>query len=755
MSGILQVIVTEARGPVATPANVDNLAVVMGCTSLGSGLSSFFLTPSAAIAARGYGDAVDTLTQIISQKQPGGSPRLPAAIYTTIEDTAGVHGTLDAMNVTGTAVPVVGSSTPLGTYQAAVLVVAGGTIGTTGITYRTRLGQGSAWGALQRLGTLDSIAIANSGVSFVLNPPAAQTTLLIAAVVEARTDTLAHLANVVAHDGADTSSAQVALAASSAPTTGAQAVTVLNLCLAAMKVHTPNITAVHDGQDLANSMAALSACTDQQSAVTLYTAYAGLYNEHLAATFPLSAAGLKAATATVAAPVVLTASDLLAPGLALMLVNPRRLTFLTAGVTPANAPASVDIVGTMNGGAVTETLNLAQTNTSVTSVNAYSTITSLSYPAADGTSATITIGYGQGVHNSADATNVLTATPATHGTLVDGDTWDVGTLAPTPDAAGVAAAFVAMAASPLNNALIVCEFPVDAAMAAVLTTGADVMLATGKRVNIITRTRLPDWEESETEAEWVASVATDYFTFDDSRLHVRATYGLLTDAVNSQVYLRSDLAQFAADLCRTPSSGNARSSYTDAPADRPMANFTLVNSSGVLVGHDEGPLGGATQNTLSNNELGNRFGCNQRVADPVRYGDTFCTFPWVMYASDERIQNLMARRVATAMERVAVTAGTGGLGAALGYTPADGTPGSQDMLSSVAVSSLQSVIFRALSQEFQSDIQNPNDAALDTGLVQVDPVIVVTGGNIAASATVSPLMFGYLVKLTITMAVQQ
>ncbi len=755
MSGILQVIVTEARGPVAIAANIDNLAVVMGCSSAGSGLSSFFLTPSAAIAARGYGDAVDTLTQIISQKQPGGSPRLPAAMYTTTVGTAGVYGTIDVTGVTGTAVPVVGATDPLGTYQAGVLIVAGGTVGTTGITYRTRLGQQSAWGPLQRLGTLDSIAIANSGVSFVINPPAAQTALLIAAVVEARVNTLAHLANVVAHDGADTSAAQIALAASSVPATGAAAVTVLNLCLAAMKGHTPNIT-VHNGQDLGNSMSALSACTDQQSAVVLYDAYAGLYNEHLAATFPLSAAGLKTATATVAAPVVLTPSDLLAPGLALMAVNPRRLTFATAGMTPSDAPDTVAIVGTVGGTPVTETLNLAQTAASVSSAYAYSTITTLSYPTADGTGATVAIGYGQGVHNSADSTNVLTATEPTHGTLIAGDTWGVVTLGPVPDAAGVAAAFVAMAASNLNQALVICDFPCNATMAAVLATGADVMLATGKRVNIVTRTRLPDWETDESEAAWVASVSADYFSFSDSRIHVRATYGLLTDAVTSQVILRSDLAQFAADLCRTPASGNARSSYTDSPSDRAMANFSLVDSNGVLVGHDEGHMGGATQNTLSNNDLGNRFGCNQRIDDPVRYADVFCTFPWVMYASDDRVQNLMARRIATAMERVCVTAGVAALGRKLGYTPADGTPGSQDMLSSVAVSSLQSVLFRALSTEFSGDIQNSGAAAGDgTGLVQVDPVVVVAGGNISASATVSPLMFGFLVKLTVTMAVQQ
>jgi len=107
-----------------------------------------------------------------------------------------------------------------------------------------------------------------------------------------------------------------------------------------------------------------------------------------------SAAALKAATATVAAQVVLTASDLIAGGKTVLLATPRKLTFTTAGVTPASAPANVAIVGTgWDGNALSETLNLAQTADMVTSVNRYKTITSLTYPAADDVDATVAIGY--------------------------------------------------------------------------------------------------------------------------------------------------------------------------------------------------------------------------------------------------------------------------------------------------------------------------------------------------------------------------
>ena len=107
------------------------------------------------------------------------------------------------------------------------------------------------------------------------------------------------------------------------------------------------------------------------------------------------AAVLKAATATVAAPVTVLPAGLLAAGLAQLAAHPRPLTFTTAGGTAADAPANVVITGTdMNGAAQSETLALAQTAAAVTSVKAYKTIVSIVYPAADGTGATIAIGIG-------------------------------------------------------------------------------------------------------------------------------------------------------------------------------------------------------------------------------------------------------------------------------------------------------------------------------------------------------------------------
>lgn len=108
--------------------------------------------------------------------------------------------------------------------------------------------------------------------------------------------------------------------------------------------------------------------------------------------------GLKVATATVAAPVTLTkdGGDFIANGLAELAAVPggRQLTFTTAGSTPADAPATATVVGLdSNGNEATEVVTLAQTAAAATSATCWTDITSITYPAADGTDATIAIGW--------------------------------------------------------------------------------------------------------------------------------------------------------------------------------------------------------------------------------------------------------------------------------------------------------------------------------------------------------------------------
>lgn len=142
-----------------------------------------------------------------------------------------------------------------------------------------------------------------------------------------------------------------------------------------------------------------------------------------------AAAGLKAATATVASIVTLTAADLLTAGKNELAANPRNVTFTTAGGTAADAPANAVITGTdVNDDALTETVTLAQTATIAEGAKAFKTITSIVYPAADGTGATVAIGYGNkfGLRRKAKTragavmrgTEISAGSVVTNGTLV-------------------------------------------------------------------------------------------------------------------------------------------------------------------------------------------------------------------------------------------------------------------------------------------------------------------------------------------------
>lgn len=74
---------------------------------------------------------------------------------------------------------------------------------------------------------------------------------------------------------------------------------------------------------------------------------------------------------------------------------PRNITVTTAGVTPADAPATALVTGTdINGDVMTETLNIPQTATIAVGAKAFASVTSIVEAAGDGTAATMSYGIG-------------------------------------------------------------------------------------------------------------------------------------------------------------------------------------------------------------------------------------------------------------------------------------------------------------------------------------------------------------------------
>jgi hypothetical protein len=642
MSGIFTVTVSEARGNVAVPANIDNTAIVMGCSSAGSGLSPFYLSGQSAQAALGYGDAVDTLCQIVEQKQQSGNqvPKRPAALYTLPADDDGSYGAVDDSGVTGTVTFDVDDTVyPFGTFEAQAICVDSGTVGTAGITYKTSLDGGRHYGQKTALGTAAEITIAAGNVKFTLDPPALDIATLYTLTDAIYTKLNAHEINVTGYPaihGASDVADNVNGTTYPAATTPATCIARLNACRASLYAHVYKTAGgVHGATDPTHGPT-VPICTDLTSAVTL-------------------AVNLKAQ---------LTAHQ---------------------GTTGS-------------------------------------------------------------VHGSADS-NTITAPAPTAGTWLAGDVVKVRTIAPTVSGSDVTAAFAVLARSSTQFGLVVADFPCDSAMFTILSAGRAALLLTGKRVTVLTRARIPDAETSETEAVWAAAVAADLHGSYDSTINMVCTYGLVTDAMTGNQYLRSDLQQWAADVVRVD-----RSVWPNCPDDQPEQNFTLANATGTDVGHDEGPRGALTG--LSDADQGNRFVCSQRLPDAARLEEVFSTVPWVMFAPGEKIQNLMVRRIANAMEREAVSAGNTGLGGKLRYNPASGnTPA---MLTEPSRRAAQGMIYQTLARDFAADIQNAADAALDTGLVQVNPRVTVTGGNLLGiSVTLAPLVFGYLLNLSITLAVQE
>ncbi len=640
MSGTYSITVQEARGLVAVNTDIDKTALVLGCSTLGSGLSPFYGSGQAARTGRGYGDAVDSLCQIIEQIQPDNAVKVPAAMYTLPVVTAGSYGAVDDTGETGTAVVTFhAATTPNGTYEPYMIVRTGGLIGTAGITFQDSLNGGRSLSNIRSLGTAATYLNTEGNVQWDFSPASADLTALNTLINELFLDLNAHFIYTTdsVHGLADTGHV---LSAGTYPVASSTATRIarVNAMRAAYEAHRITLTSVHGAADAVNVISAAVA-TDDSTALMLALNLKAVCNAH----------------------------------------------------------------------------------------DAYTT---------------------GGVHGAADAVNTTTAADPSAGSLIAGDIIRGRTVAPAPNAAGVTAACAAIAAASIQFALLVCDFDLDAALAAALSAGLATLRTSGKRAMAIARYRLPDFEASEAFSAWGAAYKTEFAAVHDSNIHCRMAFGLITDSMSARQYLRSDIAQFAADVVRV-----GISTWMDSPSDRAMSNFTLIDASGVTIGHDEGPRGTFT-GLSSETQTDPTPGCVQRLASASRMEEVFTTAPWVMAAPDERIRTVMQRRVAIAMEREAVDAAVTLLGGRLSFTAAAGAVPAR--LTDDSVRTAQKVIYRAVSAISRGHVSNWDDAALDTGLVQVQQDITVGAGNmIGLTVILAPKNFGYTLSVNITLAAQQ
>ena len=156
---------TELDGALGIlPPASGKLLAVIGVSSGGTvDTPATYGNAKAMIADLGVGPLVEAAARHIETTGD------PVVIVRTAQTTTGDMGTIDDSGVAGTAqgsITQTAATEPLDDYEVVILIVTGGTTGTTGITYKYSLDGGNNWSLEQALGTSLTLAISGTGVSF-------------------------------------------------------------------------------------------------------------------------------------------------------------------------------------------------------------------------------------------------------------------------------------------------------------------------------------------------------------------------------------------------------------------------------------------------------------------------------------------------------------------------------------------------------------------------------------------------------------
>jgi hypothetical protein len=170
--------------------------------------------------------------------------------------------------------------------------------------------------------------------------------------------------------------------------------------------------------------------------------------------------------------------------------------------------------------------------------------------------------------------------------------------------------------------------------------------------------------------------------------------------------------------------------------DGPLDGVSLVDSSGALIGHDEGSMGPVTG-------LDNARGiCLYRIPTPtLRAGAYIVTSPKTLYGVSDKIRHVQIRRVANAMEREIE---------GISWTEIGGAElGDVDtlLLDEATVDAIGNKIRQKLKTDFASDIQN---AAEDSLIVIDRPFTLTNGIDVGITGTCNPQPFLYAKDITLT-----
>lgn len=726
MVGIPQVNSTDAVGvPPTSSEDIPSRVAIIGAAYQGTLNALFRVQTNPILTDHVVGPMVRSSKHVLA------NTRIPLITVRAEASNPGAYDAIDNTGKTGTALPAVDASViPRDEYEGYWVIVDGGILGTAGITYYESTDGGRTLSGLKKLGTAALFQFPTEGIRVNLNPPAGA---LVALATELRADLLGHFADAVAHNSADAIAA--ALITLAAPTTNALAIPAANEYRAAFESHRLNTTA-HDSKDLLNAMVAPVATTEHGAWLILVELKAKL-NVHNAATYPAAAASLLALTASSVAVQVYDASDLIAAGVTQVNNYPSFITFTTdAAGTPADAPATATIAGTNADTLIADTdiVNISQVAGTATAVKRFviDDDFSITYSAGDGAGALISIGASAAAHNSADVTNVVTTADPSPGTLLTDDVIRSQTFAPYPSVDELAAAFSKLALSSLTPGIVVLPGRTPASYGPTITAGLDLMKENGKPVECIIQGRRATSLETQQQLRDALELEWDD---TDKRLMVCATDALctLTEGSATLNVAKQRFTGFASNFTvRRVINPFFETTWRVQPA---LEGVTLVNSDGVLVGHDE-PRNVPTRLQLL-----------YRVPDSQQGRPTVPSIDYALAGEEDREITQRANLIRDEIERVFNSwawSQIGTLAAVTVLTPTTGrlNEGKRQDLQRNAAAALAN---RAGLAAGVSDINAPD-------LVAVDPFVTLNGDLVTISAVINWTPIGAIERIDSTLS---
>lgn len=145
----------------APPSQVGILAIIAASSTGTYNQPGGFARTDLAVSAYGYGPLTDYTAYDIDVSGN------PAVLIRANATFAGSYNGL-VTSIAGTAIVTNGVTAPYDHYAIGINIVAGGSVGTTGITYTYTTDGGNLTSGVQALGTATTLTVPNTGVSFGL-----------------------------------------------------------------------------------------------------------------------------------------------------------------------------------------------------------------------------------------------------------------------------------------------------------------------------------------------------------------------------------------------------------------------------------------------------------------------------------------------------------------------------------------------------------------------------------------------------------